>query len=357
MAQATIPFGSVHEQQKWSDQLLTEYLNGNQFRPFMRFGELKNASIGDAINGVVAVVDALGNKSGTKINIPMRRALTGTGVVSDQTLEGNEEEMVFDNESCQIDLFRHAVIVRNPTMTEQRTAFDVFNEARPSLSDWSEERMNSDIINALTDTSRGRLQARYLYGKSEANYNATHATALANMTAANDKLTLALIKKLKDKAKLGDPTNGVGRIRAASMTMDNGIMKKVFVLFVGTRARRDLEADATFQNIQYNSNEARTPLLIDTSNFVGMVDGVLIYEIENYPVYAAAAAASADAGAISMCGAQGIAVVYGQRPWFTQQTKDYGAQQGVAINEVRTVQKLVFNSANYAVVNGYVVLS
>lgn len=357
---ATIPFGSVHEQQKWSDQLRKEYLNGNEYRPFMGTGSLTGGSIaGDGINSVIMVVDALGNKAGTKINMPLRRALTGAGVTGDQALEGNEEEMVFDNESVTIDLFRHAVIVRNPTMTEQRAAFQIFEEARPALTDWSEEKLAQEITDALVDTSRGRVQSRYRYGVAESNWNATHATALGNLDTTNDKLTIAFIKALKDKAKAGDPSNGVGRIRPAKLSMENGAMKKTYVLLAGTRARRDLENDTNFLNLQArNPVEAQAPKLVDTSNFVGMIDGTLVYEIERMPVLAGAGAGgTTDAQPVVLCGAQAVAVVYGQRPFFTMQEGDYGMVKGVAINEVRDVQKMVYNSANFAVINGFVAVT
>lgn len=357
---ALIPAGSVHEQQKWSDQLRKEYLNGNEYRAFMGAGTVSGGSMaGNGINSLIMVLDALGNKAGTKINIPLRRALTGTGVTGDQTLEGNEEEMVYDNESITIDLFRHAVIVRNPTMSEQRAAFQLFDEARPALTDWSEEKLAQEITDALVDTSRGRVQSRYRYGKVESNWNATHATALGNLDATDDLLTVALVKALKDKAKAGDPTNGVGRIRPAKMSMENGVAKKTFVLFCGTRARRNLENDTAYLNLQArNPVEAMAPKLVDTSNFIGMIDGVLCYEIERMPVSVnSGAGAAVDTSPVVLCGAQAVAVVYGQRPFFTMQEGDYGMTKGVAINEVRDVQKMVFNSANFSVVNAFVALT
>jgi len=357
MPQATIAFGSVHEQTKWSATLLQEYLNGNQFRPFMRSGELRGSSVGDATNGVIAVIDALGNKAGTVINIPLRRALTGAGVTGDQVLMGNEEELVFDNESIRIDLFRHAVSIQNPEMSEQRAAFQIWEEARPALSDWSEEKLNQEIIDALTDVSRGRVQARYLYGSKETNYNATHATALGNLTITSDKMSVAFLKKLKDKAKTGVTGSGVGRIRPAKVTMDNGVMKKNYVVFMGSRARRDLEADPAFQNIQFNGKDVGAPKFVDTSNYIGIVDGMMLYEIEGWPVYTGTGSAGADTAPVVLSGAQSVAIVYGKRPWFTQRTDDYGAFMGVAINEIRRTNKLVFNGANYGVVNGFVALS
>jgi len=356
---ALIPFGSVHEQQQWSDQLLHEYLNLNVFRPFMRFGMLTdNAMTGDndPQSGVIAVVDYLGAKQGTKINIPLRRALRNAGVTDDQVLEGQEEEMVFDNESLSISLIRHATIIRNRVMSEQRAAFDIFNEARPSLQDWLEEKMRSDIITAMTDVTRGRVQARYLYGASESNWNATHATALGNVDSTNDKLTVKAIKKMKDKAKAGDTANGVGKVRPARFEMSSGATKKQYVLFVGTRLRRHLEEDAQFQNMQFRNQtngEAYAPRFVDTSSFVGMVDGVFVYEIEEFPVYSGVGASTIDVGHAILSGAQSVVVCYGQRPAFAQKEFDYGAQIGVAVSELRGVSKLVYNSADYGLVNGF----
>lgn len=356
---ALIPLGSVHEQQKWSDQLLHEYLNLNVFRPFMRFGALTDNAMtgdGDPQSGVISVVDYLGAKQGTKVNIPLRRALKNAGVEDDQVLEGQEEEMVFDNESLTIKLIRHATIIRNRVMSEQRSAFDIFSEARPALQDWLEEKMRSDIITSMTDVTRGRVQSRYLYGAVDSNWNSTHATALGNVDSTNDKLTVKTIKKLKDKAKAGDTANGIGKVRPARFEMGNGAVKKQYVLFIGTRLRRHLEEDAQFQSMQYRdrtTGESMAPRYVDTSSFVGVVDGVFVYEIEEFPVYSAVGASSIDVGHAILAGAQSVVVCYGQRPAFAQKEFDYGAQIGVAVSELRGVSKLVFNSADYGLVNGF----
>src|SRR5690606_25860208 len=119
---------------------------------------------------------------------------------------------------------------------------------------------------ALTNTSTGRAQARYLYGATDANWNATHSTALANVDATNDKLTTAMISKAKRKALL----EGDRKVRPF-MLKDGNKMEEVFVLFAHPYAVRDLLGDADFKALNtYIPTTFGESVLVHGQRYKGM---------------------------------------------------------------------------------------
>ena len=103
-------------------------------------------------------------------------------------------------------------------MSQQRTSFDVLKQARNAL----EDEFAKDLDNAITvafmgDLSTGRLQGRYLYGAVDSNYNATHATATANIDNTADQFLSGIVSVAKRKAKI--PINATNKIRPMRVKM------------------------------------------------------------------------------------------------------------------------------------------
>lgn len=272
--------------------------------------------------------------------------LSGAGVTGASTLKGNEEDLVFYDQKITVDTLRHAVILRGE-MSEKRVAFDLRNQAREALVDWANDKMRDGIITALTDTSVGRAQTRYLYGATDANWDATHATALANVDATNDKLTTDVISKAKRKAML----EGTHKVRPFTIKNGNRV-EEVFVMFAHPYAVRDLLDDQSFKDVNTHiPNSFGESVLVHGQRYKGMWDGVMIYECEEMPIDAGAGASSIDVAHNILCGAQAVAIAWGKRTNYKEDVDDYGHENGFAIDEIRGIEKLVFNSIDHGVVN------
>ena len=324
--------------QQWDDRFFTEYLQENLFRPYMGTDE----------NSVIQLKDDLSKKAGDSLTFALVNKLVGAGVTGTNTLEGNEEDMVSRSFRVYVDKIRHGVRVAE--MEEQRSAIDLRNAARSTLKVWMMEKTRDDLIDALGSingtvyasadaTARNAWMVdnsdRVLIGALKSNYSATHATALANVDNTDDKLTPAAISLMKRIALEANP-------RVRPITVDGG--ERHYVMFCGTRTFRDLSLNTTMTQA---NREARVRGL-DNPLFKGgdlIWDNVIVKQIDDIPNYAAGAA-GIDISPVYLCGAQALAVAYAKRTTSRTEVFDYGDKNGVAIEEIRGIEKMIFGSGS-----------
>jgi hypothetical protein len=218
---------------KFTQEINREWVRDSMFSPYM----------GEDINSIIRRRFELKN-GGEQMNIPLVRRLTGAGV-STGTLVGNEE--VIDNYGMRVrlDWARHAVVTNKAE--SQKDSADIFGEAKPLLSDWLKELNRDELIAAFmalpsetlptssrvngiqydlaTAAQRNTWNAdnsdRVLYGAATSNYNATHATALANVDTTADKLTatnLALLKSGRTRPRTATSTSSPSLVLTRSAT-------------------------------------------------------------------------------------------------------------------------------------------
>jgi N4-gp56 family major capsid protein len=320
---------------QWSNEVFTEYLAQNPFFNFMGTGS----------HNIIQVKEELTKAPGDSITMQLRAKLTGNGVSGITSLKGAEEDLVFYDQRLLVDTIRHGVMLRGE-MSEKRVAFDLRNQAREALVDWASDKLRKDVVTALTNTATGRARARYLYGSTDANWNATHATALANVDNTNDKLTTAAISRAKRKALL----EGDRKVRPFMLKNGNKV-EEVYVLFAHPYAVRDVLNDADFKSVNtYLPASLGESVLVHGQRYKGMWDGVMIYETE-MPVLPTAGTGSIAVAHNVLCGAQALAVAWGKRTNYKEDADDYGHLNGFAIDEIRGVGKLVFNGIDHGIVN------
>lgn len=321
--------------EQWSNEVFSEYLAQNPFFTFM----------GTSSHNIIQVKEELTKAPGDAITVQLRAKLAGAGVSGSTALKGAEEDLVFYDQRLLVDTIRHGVLLKGE-MSEKRVAFDLRNQAREALVDWASDKLRKDIVTALTTTTIGRDRSRYLYGISDTNWNATHATALATVDNTNDKLTTASISRAKRKALL----EGARKVRPFTIK-DGNKVEEVYVLFAHPYCVRDLLADADFKALNtYIPSKLGDSVLVHGQRYKGMWDGVMIFETE-MPVLAGAGTSAINVAHNVLCGAQAMAVTWGKRTNYKEDVDDYGHSNGFAIDEIRGVSKLVFNNVDHGVVN------
>ncbi|MCP4355514.1 MAG: N4-gp56 family major capsid protein [Proteobacteria bacterium] len=320
----------------WSKEVMNEYVNHNPFFNFM----------GENSNSLIQVNEELTKQAGDAITVQLRSKLTGTGVTGATALKGSEEDLIFHAQKITVDTLRHGVVLKGE-MSEKRVAFSLRNQAREALVDWACEKITQNIITALTDTSVGRDQSRYIYGATDANWDATHATALATVDATDDKLSTKMISIAKRKALL----SGDRRVRPFQIKKGDKY-EETYVLFAHPFAIRDLLEDVAFREVNTNnSGTLAESVYVHGQKVKGSWDGVLIVECEDMPVLAGAGASSADVAHCVLAGAQAACIAWGKKTNYKEESDDYGHENGFAIDEIRGVEKLVFNGVDHGVVN------
>jgi len=344
---------------QYTQDIAREFVRENLFSPYM----------GEAVNSIIRLKHEL-KQGGEQMNIPLVTKLRGGGKGSG-TLVGNEEKIDNYGMRLWIDWARHAVTTKKSE--EQKDSADIFGEAKPLLSDWGKERQRDDIISAFmslpSESSQSGLGSdagetvngiryelataaerntwnaansdRVLYGAAVSNYNATHATALANIDSTADRFKKGPLALLKRRAMNATPA-----IRPFK-TKDG---YEYFVTFAGTNAFRDLQADLEDINKSARPRESggmdKNPIFQDGDL---MYDGIIIRQVPEISrfvteVWTSLTTAGDSSGRVEpvfLCGQQAVAMGWGQmpRPTFRKED-DYGFIKGVGTEMAYGVGKM-----------------
>lgn len=336
---------SASQVQKWVADYFAEYVRDSGFKAYM----------GRGANSIINVKYEL-TPVGKTINIPLVSKLSGAGVTGQTALEGAEEALNNYNHQIAIDWLRNGVLQTEDQL--HYTEMDLLKASREMLKLWSMEKLRTDVITALgmisgvsyASSSAAQKNAwnaantdRILFGTSKSNYNATHATALANI-ASTQKLSMSVVSLMKRIAKTASPI-----IRPYKT--ENGSGREYYVMFANSLSFRDLKIDMNTVNLDGRPRDVETNPVFQDGDL--MYDGVVIREIPEIPVTGNVGTASAQVAPVYLCGAQAVGVAWGMEPQVRTDTRDYGHFRGVAITEARGVNKLVFNGKDNSVVTGF----
>ena len=344
------------------NNIIREYVRGNMFSPYM----------GNDATAVIRTLLETGKYGGDQINVPLIKALSNTAI-STGTLVGNEEAI--DNYGCRLwlDWARNAVVATKAEI--KKGSFDLFGQAQPLLAEWGKslqrdeivlamaalpsesapanlgttngQRVNGILYSAANATERNTWnqanQDRILYGNAFSNYDATHATALANLTATDDRFSAATVRLAREKAEDASP-------KIDPLTTNDGYER--FIMFVGSRAYRDAWADP---EIYQANKDARPREGSSWQNNPIFREGDLLYdnviirkvpEIDKYCLVSGAGDSGVDVSMSFLCGRSALGFVWGQMPEPTKlDDTDYQFRKGVGIDMAYGVGKLFFKDS------------
>lgn len=333
MAKTAFATDNALTKKLWEEKLFRDTVKESYFMP--RFAGKDSTSL-------VQVKEELTKTKGDKITFGIRMRLSGAGVTSGQTLEGNEEKLTTYSDDVSLELYRHAVR-DDGSLTRQRAMFSITDESETAIKDWGAEKIDKLCFDAL-DTSPTAI----FYTASGTLYKtATAATATAAITAT-DLLTPTIISRVRVWAKTGG-----GRAQTPLRPIKvNG--KLYFVLLVHPDVMSDLKLDSTYAQAQREAEVrgSENPIF---SGAAGIWDGVVVHEHENIPITTTWGAGSNVAGArCVLMGAQSLCWAWGKRPEVVMRDFDYGEEYGHAIKFMAGVVAPQFNSLRYGSIAVYV---
>lgn len=342
---------------KFTQEINREYVRENLFSPYM----------GTGLTAIIRVRQEL-KSGGEQMNIPMVAALSGTAIGSG-TLTGNEESIDNYGMRAYIDWARNAV--KTNKAERQRDSADIFDVARPLLSDWGKSLQRDEIIDALyalptesapagLGTSAGQRvngilfgaataaqrntwetdnSDRVLFGALKSNYSGVFATDTAKLDTTADKFTYTNLDLLKRIAKGASP-----KIRPYKLT--DG--REYFVAFCGSACFRDMRAslDTINQNVRPREGTGfdKNPIFQDGDM---MYNGVIIREVPEIdtrrPTFYATAGDSGTTpvSPVWLCGQGAMAFAWGQMARPTQlDNTDYQFNNGVGIEMAYGISKM-----------------
>lgn len=326
--------------QQWDDKFFMEYVRENRFKRYMGTDE----------NSIIQLKEDLTKAKGDKVTFAAVNKLSGAGVTGNTTLEGNEESLDTRSMAVTVAPLRHAVAVTN--WDEQKSVIELRDTAKMALKLWSMEKMKTALIDAMgsvngvlySSASEAQKDAwlvdnadRVLFGAAKSNASSNdHSASLANIDNTADKLTPGAVSLMKRIAQTASPA-----IRPIRLNED----EEWFVLFVNSRSFRDFSLDAT---VTQANRDARVRGM-DNPLFTGgslVWDGVIIREIPEIGILTGVGAGAIDVGPAYLCGAQALGVAWAQRTKTTTQVRDYGYRNGVGVQEMRGIEKLIFGSGS-----------
>lgn len=272
MTTANIPANSPNARKQWADTALEQH-----FSEFPLLNVMTPGNNGETLDGVI-IKETFDAGDGDTKTYAFRAPVSINSVKSgDARIQGTGKSIVYGNDSISLQEFGDELQVKNRTMNKQRSKLKVDEDTSKALGEQSSRFATVKVIAALTDVTSGRTQKRYLYGSSEANYNATHATALANVDATDDKLTLALLGDFITKART--QSTGLGFMQPAKVMLKDGTTVTKYLFLAHPAAIRDLKKDADFKTSVFNRESALFDV-ITGSSFVGEFEGALIYGMD-----------------------------------------------------------------------------
>lgn len=324
--------------QKWLSRYFSEYVRTSGFLPFM----------GTGTSSVIQVKREL-TSGGKSVNIPLITRLKGAGVTGKNALINSEEALGNFNQKIDVDYLRHGVLIQDP---DQRYGeIDLLQAARDQLTVWAANRLRADVIAAMgsidgvaygsatagqRNTWTTNNEDRVLFGRAVANYNATHATAL-NAILAAQTMNAATVSLAKRRAKTADPF--IRPIRT-----DDSSGREYFVMFCGSGAFRDLKGDS----VMATANREARPRDVESNPIFQdgdlIYDGVIIKEIPEIAGFNNTAGSPVRVEPYYLCGAQAVGLAWGQEPTAIRDESDYGFNKHIGTQEVRGIQKMRFET-------------
>jgi N4-gp56 family major capsid protein len=324
----------------WDSDFFTEYQRKNQFSRYMK----------SSSNAVIHVDERLGSQSGESIGFTLINALKNAPITGSNTLEGNEESMVQRTFRVYIDQIRNGVVY--PMLQQKWTSLSLRDAAKEELKTWIMNLTRDDIIAALhskngvaygtaTEAEKDAWLVdnadRVLFGASKSNNSGNdHSASLANIDSTNDKLTTGALSLMKRMALTATP-----KINPVREDGTNG--RHYYVAFVHPLVMRDLKADTTLTQAQREVSIRNQNNKLFEGGDVEW-DGVIVHETDEMPVISGVGASGIDVSPVFFCGAQAVAMAYGQRTKSVERDFDYGELKGLAIGEIRGIKKMLFGS-------------
>lgn len=379
---ALTALGTNNELIKFRKEVTFDFLRASRLDPYM----------GEDTGSVIARIADLA-ADGKQINVPLVTQMTGSGAGTG-TLRGAEEQLSNYGMPLWADWARNAITFNK--QIEKNSSFAIPSATRTSLRNWGKRIVRDALVDAMFAIPTAAIPTSYgsnawvngivwsaataaqkntwnaanvdrvVYGSAISNYNATFATAVANVDSTNDKLTSDVVRLMKSVAtgtgKTGSVYNGKPVI---APWMIPELDQEMFVLFVGRRAKRDLMKDTVFASANRDARSRENDPEKTNPIFTGgavLWEGVLVKEIPEITdrlLLTGVGAGSIDVEPCFLCGAGAMAYVTGQLPKpTTLEDGDYGFIQGLGIEAQFGAGKLAFSVGgslvDFGMVTGFV---
>lgn len=358
MPATIIGLGDAKAVKRWSGELAVDTARKSYFnRKFM--GQGVDASM------PIQVLTHLENDAGDNISFDLSMQLKMAPIESDNTLEGNEENLTFYTDNLYIDQAR-AGVNTGGRMTRKRTLHDLRTVAKSRQSEWWARLFDEQFFMYLSG-ARG-VNADYIFptgytGRANNAFSAPDtehlmyggaATSKATV-AATDKLSLALIDRAVTKATMmGGGTSGTPQVQPI---MVDG--EEHYVCVMSPFQEYDLRTNAStgqwidIQKAATTAEGRKSPIF---RGGLGMYNNVVLHSHKSVVRFSDyGAGGNVAAGRALFMGEQAAVCAFGSpgtgmRFDWNEESDDRGSQVVISTSSIFGIKKTTFNSKDFGVI-------
>lgn len=321
--------------------------------------------MGSGEDSIIQMKYDAGKGRGDTLYFSLMEAINTSKVIEGSTnLAGNETSLTLRDFAVTIDYRRVAVEMEQKRLVDLRTPVEIFDAIRPSILDVM-ARKTRDAILATAKVTATPHRTRVLAGSTDANYNATFSTMLANIDSTNDLLTVDMINIALDKARnVPAASNGSKsrKMRPMNFRLENGAMLRQFVLLVDSLGAKQLLNDPDWVALRDDSRKNKISIpFVNGHDYLGEVSGVMVFRVDalnDVLSEAGAGAAGIDVSHALLLGAQAFAYAIGDAGSFVvgdgATDTDYGRDFKIAYNTIVGEALIKFTDGTTDIENGAV---
>lgn len=297
-----------------SHGLSVEQWNSDLFKKYQEmtfFGKFK----GTGGKAIIQVKRDLEKKAGDAVTFGFSNSIRGaSAIVGDTPLEGhdgtnyvsNNETMSYNYQRVTIDQVRQSIKLKG-TLSEQRVAFNLRNDARSQLTDWMSYDEDTALFTALAAADTVKTDVITGTGLT---YDAIVDMKKEAMFPSDDNIATG--------TGTGKKTRKIEPIK-----LDGG--EEVFILGVNPSDAASFRKSDDFKNFNQNADFRGTKNAIFTGA-LGVFNNVVIHEHSGFT-----------AGSPILMGANACFLAYGTEIMYGEDTFDYDNQTGFMIGSIRGV--------------------
>lgn len=269
------------------------------------------------------------NKKGVAITFGLAMDLTGNGITGNSTLVGSEDTLTVYDFKVTIDQVRNAVSAYE--WDDKKPAYEQWPLIKDALVTWFANWQDKTLVTKLTASPTGTAATGEWFSAASAGTEAA--------IVAGDKLTCALISKAKRRAENHTPVIQPFKVEGEDM----------YVMLISINAGRDLRTDSVWIAAQQSAgvrDQLKNPIF---SGAMGIWDGVAVYTWKRVSVTATGSSSALVAHNL-LLGKQAACYAIGRNMFPIKQDSDYGNVLGQGVAFWGGVEKTVYNSKDYGVI-------
>lgn len=323
-----------------------------------------NQFAGTGSNAMVQKITELTkNQKGARAVMTLVPDLVDDGVVGDNTLEGNEEQIMAHDQVIKIDQLRHANRLAG-RMADQKTVIDFRKNSRDVLGYWLADRMDQLAfltLSGMAYTNKNNGGTRVGSNLPSLEYAADVAAPTSDRVVRWDEGTKSLMTDGTGNLAAEDKLTYKALVEAKAFAKENYIKgiktgngEEVYHVFVTPTGMKSLKLDQDYLNNVRSAGVrgGKNPLFAGTTSV--MVDGLIIHEYRHVYNNAKAGAGNMWGGAgnvagqrVLLCGAQALGFADIGAPMWVEDDFDYENQNGISVSKIFGFLKPKFHS-NYS---------